>query len=61
MKKDYFWIKRIIECGTNENKHRPALLMLIKLFEKKWKAHPSVNPSFLNMSLKSLNYCLKQV
>ena len=61
MKKDYFWIKRIMECGTNENKHRPALLMLIELYEKKWKSRPNANLVLLSVGIKSLKHSLKQV
>jgi len=61
MKKDYFWLKCIIECRSNETKHRPALIMLIKLYEKKWRAMPNVNLALLQVGIKSLKHSLKQV
>jgi len=61
MKRDYFWLKRIIECRSNKIKHRPALIMLIKLYEAKWKSKPNANLALLKVGIKNLKHSLKQV
>ena len=61
MKEEYFWLKKVIECSANEQKHKPALIVLLRLYEQKWKAKEDMNQMLLQVSLKSLKHSLKQV
>lgn len=61
MKTEYFWMKKVIECRANEQKHKPALKSLLKLYEERWASDPNINQPMFRLSLRSLEYALKQL
>jgi hypothetical protein len=60
LREEHFWLKRIITSDRNRPHHRPALLRLIELYERKWMSNQDVNRVLVSMSVKDLRSCLKQ-
>jgi hypothetical protein len=64
MKKDFLWLRAVINHPDNTGKHTEAIYTLIQLFKKKWshiESHPTMGGqyalylSYFRITMKSLN------
>jgi len=60
LREEYFWLKGILESEQNRPHHRPALLRLIQLYERRWTGRPEADPTVVSLSVKRLRRLLKQ-